>query len=53
MTALTSSGASLVEAVNASGVVLGKLSRAHCQLVILKRFHESVAAQEERLRGGE
>lgn len=43
---------SLSEAISAKGVLLGQLSRAHCQLIILKRFHESVAAQEKRLMSG-
>ena len=44
-------GASLPEAMGASGVAMGWLSRAHCQLVVFKRFHEAVARQEARLRG--
>ena len=42
----------MAEAMMKNGVLLGRLSRAHCQLVLLKRFHEAVAQQEERLAGG-
>lgn len=31
---------------------LGKLSRAHCQLVIFRRFHEEVARLEAALQRG-
>ncbi len=40
------------EAMMKNGVLLGRLSRAHCQLVLLMRFHEAVVRQEERLAGG-
>jgi len=42
----------MAEAMMKNGVLLGRLSRAHCQLVLLKKFHEAVAQQEERLAGG-
>jgi acyl-CoA oxidase len=42
----------MAAAMMKNGVLLGRLSRAHCQLVLLKRFHEAVARQEERLAGG-
>lgn len=45
--------ASLQQALVRQGVLLGQLARAHCQLIILRRFHESVARQEERLQQGE
>ncbi len=43
--------ASLQQALSRQGVLLGRLARAHCQLIILRRFHESVARQEARLKG--
>jgi hypothetical protein len=43
--------ASLQQALIRQGVLLGRLARAHCQLIILRRFHESVARQEARLKG--
>lgn len=45
------SGASLQQALVRQGVLLGRLARAHCQLIMLRRFHESVAKQEARLKG--
>lgn len=32
-----------------NGVLFGRLSRAHCQLVLLRRFHEAVAREEGRV----
>lgn len=49
--AATDSNNVLAEAMMTHGVLVGKLSRAHCQLVIMKRFHESIEKQERRLQG--
>lgn len=43
-------GASVPQALVRQGVLLGRLARAHCQLIMLRRFHESVARQEARLK---
>ncbi len=44
-------GKSLPQAMMQHGVLLGRLARAHCHLVLLKRFDESIRRQEDRLAG--